>query len=132
MERILGEGFNDNVKTNIIPITKDLYNLLIKLGYNKLKGSDNFIICPDRSNQSTDTIMDNLSKGFTHFYKRLNTCRDLNLKCLRKTYLTHLHNTLHNNAKKLSSHTTSDILYNHYIDETIINKAISEMSILSS
>ncbi len=33
VERMLGDGFNDNVQTNVIPITKDLRKLLFKLGY---------------------------------------------------------------------------------------------------
>lgn len=132
VERMLGEGFNDNVQTNIIPITKDLKKLLLKLGYEKYKGSNRYIICPERNSQSTQTIMDNLSKGFTHFYKRLNTGRTLQLKCLRKTYLTYLKNTLQGDMKKLDSHSTSEVLEKHYIDQKIINKAVSEMTIFGS
>ncbi len=131
VERILGDGFNDNVKTNIIPITKDLKELLLRLGYNQYKNSDNYILCPDRSNQSTETIMDNLSKGFTHFYKRLNTGKQLQLKCLRKTYLTYLKLATNEDMKKLDSHTTDEILNKHYLDTSVINKAISEMRIFS-
>ncbi|MDH7447851.1 hypothetical protein [Aquimarina sp. 2201CG14-23] len=132
VERILGEGFNDNVQTNIIPITKDLKNLLIRLGYNEHKNTNRYIICPDRKNQSTHTIMDNLSKGFTHFYKLLNTGRELQMKCLRKTYLTYLKLTLKGDMKKLDSHSTDAVLEKHYIDETIVSKAVAEMTIFGN
>jgi integrase len=129
VERMLGDGFNDNVKTNIIPITQDLKDLLLRLGYNQCENSDNYILCPDRSNQSTETIMDNISKGFTHFYKRLNTGRELQLKCLRKTYMTYLKFATNDDMKKLDSHTTDEILNKHYLDASVINRAISEMRI---
>lgn len=129
VERMLGEGYNDNVNTNIIPITKDLKKLLLRLGYNKQKNSSEYILCPDRTNQSTQTIMDNLSKGFTHFYKQLNTGRHLQMKCLRKTYLTYLKLTLQGDMKKLDSHSTDAVLDKHYIDEKIVSKAVAEMSI---
>ncbi len=129
VERMLGEGFNDNVDKNIIPITKDLKDLLLRLGYDKYKNTSNYLLCPDRKEQSTSTIMDNLSKGFTHFYKRLNTGRELQMKCLRKTYLTYLKLATGNDMRKLDSHSTDEVLNKHYIDTTIIKKAISEMSI---
>lgn len=129
VERILGEGHNDNVSTNIIPITKSLKELLLKLGYNTNKSTTEYIICPERAKQSTLTIMDNLSKGFTHFYNLLNTGRELQMKSLRKTYLTHLNNTLNGEAKKLSSHTTDAVLEKHYIDKKVISKTIAEMTI---
>ncbi len=129
VERILGEGYNDNVDTNIISITKDLKNLLLRLGYNKHKNSNEYILCPDRTNQSTQTIMDNLSKGFTHFYKQLNTGKYLQMKCLRKTYLTYLKLTVKGDMSKLDSHSTDAVLDKHYIDERIVSKAVAEMTI---
>ncbi|QKX04192.1 hypothetical protein HN014_04465 [Aquimarina sp. TRL1] len=129
VERALGEGFNDNVNASIVPVTASLRNLLVRLGYYENKNTNNYLLCPDRSNISTRTIMDNLSKGFTHFYKRLKTDRELQLKCLRKTYLTHLNKALKGDAKKLSSHTTDAVLQKHYIDEKVISSAIAEMTI---
>ncbi len=129
VERMLGDGYNDNVQTNVIPITQDLKELLFKLGYEEHKGSSEFIICPNREKTSTKTIMENLSKGFSHYYDRLNTGKNLQMKCLRKTYLTYLKLAMGNDMRKLDSHSTDEILNKHYIDATVINKAIAEMTI---
>ena len=132
VERSLGEGFNDNVAPSIIPVTIDLKKLLDKLGYKENRGMEDYILCPDRTSISTYTIMNDLSRGFTHFYKRLNTGRQLQMKCLRKTYLTHLNNALKGNAKSLSSHSTNSVLKKHYIDEKVLAEAVAEMSILET
>ncbi len=129
VERSLGDGFNDNVAPSIIPITASLKSLLVQLGYKDYKQTQEYILCPNRSDTSSNAIMNNLSKGFSHYYKKLNTGRQLQLKCLRKTYLTHLNNILKGNAKSLSSHSTNTILKRHYIDETILSSAIAEMNI---
>ena len=52
------------------------------MGYENKKEKDEFLISPDRSKTSTYALMDNLSKGFSHFYKQLGTGRDLQLKSL--------------------------------------------------
>ncbi len=53
----------------------------------------------------------------------------LQMKCLRKTYLTYLKLATGNDMRKLDSHSTDEVLNKHYIYTTIIKKAISEMSI---
>lgn len=129
VERQLGEGFNDNVAPKIIPITKSLKNLLYRLGYDNKKGRDEYILVPDRTKTSTYAIMDNLTKGFSHFYNQLNTGRTLYLKSLRKTYLTYLSSALTGDTKSLSSHASDEVLKKHYIDEKIINKAVKDVNI---
>jgi|GEM_PF-7033732 len=54
----------------------------------------------------------------------------LQMKCLRKTYLTYLNKALKGDAAKLSSHTTNAVLSKHYIDKRIIDSAVSEMTCL--
>lgn len=132
VERQLGQGFNDNVNPKIIPITKSLLKLLHRMGYEKKKGRDEYLLSPDRSGTSAYAIMDNLSKGFSHFYKQLNTGRELQLKSLRKTYLTYLNSALSGDTKSLTSHATDEILQKHYIDERIVNKAVKELSIFNA
>ena len=132
VERQKGEGYNDNVAPKIIPITKSLKRLLLRMGYTKNKTSTAYILAPDRAGTSMTAIMVNISKGFSHFYKQLNTGRELTFKCLRKTYLTHLNATLSGDTKKLSSHASDQVLHKHYIDERVVNKAIKELEIFSS
>lgn len=132
IERQKGEGYNENVAPKIIPITKSLKKLLYRMGYENKKGQNEYLLSPDRTNTSTYAIIDNLSKGFTHFYKLLNTGRNLQLKSLRKTYLTYLSATLQGDTKSLSSHSTDDVLQKHYIDERIVGKAVKELEIFST
>lgn len=129
VERQVGDGYNDNIAPKIIPITKSLKKLLYRMGYETKKGLDQYLLSPDRSETSTYAIMDNLSKGFSHFYQQLDTGRKLQLKSLRKTYLTYLSSALSGDAKSLSSHSTDDILQKHYIDEKVVNKAVKNLDI---
>ncbi|WP_298419792.1 hypothetical protein [uncultured Kordia sp.] len=129
VERQKGKGFNDNVPPKIIPVTTSLNLLLHRLGYEEKKGSHEYILCPDRSKITTLGIMENLSKGFSHFFDLLDTGRKLQLKHLRKTYLTHLQSVMGTEAKLLSSHSTDDVLKKHYIDQTVINKAVKDLKI---
>ena len=72
-------------------------------------------------------LKDALSLGFSHFYKQLNTGREFQFKCLRKTYFAYLSSTLKGDAKRLSSHATDTVLKKHYIGERIVDKAIKEL-----
>jgi len=132
VERLKGEGFNENVAPKVIPVTKSLKKLLFRMGYENKKGSSQYILQPDRRKTSTYAMMDNLSKGFSHFYKQLNTGRELQLKSLRKTYLTYLSSAMSGDTKKLSSHTTDDVLQKHYIDNKVVSKAVKELSIFNA
>ena len=131
VERQRGEGFNQNVALKIIPITKSLKKLLLRMKYEQMKGSQAYLLAPDRTKTSSDKIMELLSKGFSHFYKQLNTGRTLQFKSLRKTYLTYLNATISGDTKKLSSHTTDAVLQKHYIDDKVISKAIKELNIFN-
>jgi integrase len=128
VERIQGEGGKE-VVPKIIPVTMGLFELLQRLGYDKKKGTDDFLICPDRKKTSTNTIIIRLTKGFTFFYKQLNTGRELQFKCLRKTYLTYLDMVMKGDAKSLSSHSNDQVLQKHYIDKRVISKAVQEVRI---
>ncbi|WP_271769081.1 hypothetical protein [Aquimarina algiphila] len=130
VQRQLGTGFNENVAPKIIPITKSLLKLLLRLGYKQYKNEERYLICPDRSDVTKNTIMDNLSRGFSHYYSQLNTDRNLQFKCLRKTYLTYLDIATNGKTKTLSSHTSDNVLKKHYIDEKIVSTAIANLNIL--
>ncbi len=132
VERMTGEGFNENIAPKIIPITKGLLDILNQLGYQEKKDSTDFMICPDRTDMSNGTLMDLLSKGFSHYYKQLDTGRNLHFKCLRKTYLTYLDMAVKGDTKVLSSHSTDDVLKKHYIDEKIVSTAIKNLSIFEA
>ncbi len=75
--------------------------------------------------------MNSLSKGFTHFYNQLGICRKVQLKNLRKTYLTHLKFALGEDAKELSSHASSQVLDDFYIDDEVVAKSLRNFRIFS-
>lgn len=102
-----------------IPINDDLYNLLLEMGYDKNKDSDNYILCPDRVVKSI-TIMDCLSKAFTHYRKGSGIEKDISLKSLRKTYLTWVNQVMNKDTKILSSHSTDGVLKEYYLDPTVL------------
>ena len=129
VERMLRPEEKENVKPKIIPITTEFFEVLSELGYEEHKGSDTFMIFPERKGKMSSTIMNNITTGFSHFYNQLNTDRDLKFKCLRKTYLTYLNAALKGETKTLSSHANDSVLKKHYIDEKVINKAVKDVRI---
>ena len=128
VERQKGEGFADNVAPKVIPVTQSLFKLLLRLGYNEFKGSHEYILAPDRKSKPK-SMMEAISKGFSHYYDLLGTERELQFKNLRKTYLTYLVSALGGDAKKISSHSTDEVLEKHYIDKTIVDKAVKKLDI---
>lgn len=101
------------------------------MGLKEKIGTDEYILHPERITTAS-TIKDNLSKGFTHFYKQLNTGREIRFKHLRKTYLTYLNATIKRQTKLLSSHSSNEVLRRHYIDERLISKTIKKLKIFGS
>ena len=94
------------------------------------KDADEYIIFPDRGTASKEVIMDNISRGFSHYYKQLETGEELQFKCLRKTYLSYLDSILKKGeTEKLSSHDGTQVLEDHYIDPRIVKKAVRELKI---
>lgn len=67
------------------------------LGYEEHKGKDLYILAPFETMERR-TIMDFMSKSFSHYYKKLKTGRDLTFYDLRKTYISHLYATHGSNA----------------------------------
>lgn len=121
VERQTGEEF-----TKHIPINTDLFNVLLEFGYEEKKHTDEFILFPERINKSRPvkdkTMMDAMSKGFTHYKKAAKINKEVSLKNLRKTYITWVHAVMQKDTGILSSHSTEEILERHYIDPTILTK----------
>lgn len=103
-----------------LPINQDLFELLIKLGYNEKKTTSDFILYPERKVKSI-TIMNDLSKAFTHYKKEAGITKSISLKNLRKTYITWLRLAMGKDTGLLTSHGGEQVLIDHYIDSTILN-----------
>ena len=114
---------NINIKGDFykyIPINTDLLNLLIELGFEKKKGKNEFILCPNRT-ESTTTIMGVLSKSFSFYKKKAMIEKDISLKHLRKTYISWVNQVMGKETGRLTSHSTDKVLQEHYLDPTILN-----------
>jgi integrase len=102
-----------------IPINEDLLDLLVEMGFEKNKDTSNYILFPDRE-VSALTIMDSLSKAFTHYRKGAGIEKDISLNNLRKTYLTWVNQVMNKDTKILSSHSTDGVLKEYYLDPTVL------------
>lgn len=121
VERITGKKF----KKKYIPVGEDLFELLQELGFEDLKESELYVLEPKRT-ISYKTMMANLSKGFSHYYKQAYPNREgIKFKVLRKTYLTYLNKEVGKNMIELSSHGSMKTLQKHYIDEEIATRGLN-------
>jgi len=121
VERITGKQF----KKKYIPVGPDLEELLIELGYEDLKGSDLFILEPNRKVKHT-TMMAALSKGFSHYYKQaFPEEKPKKFKILRKTYLSYLNKSVGDDMIELSSHGNMRVLNRHYVDAEVVAKGLT-------
>jgi integrase len=114
-----------------IPVNADLEDLLFEMGYEEKKETDEFILCNDRT-IGHKTLMDTISKAFTHYKKAADIQKDVSLKNLRKTYISWVNQVMARETGLLTSHATHELLLNHYIDPTIlsaIEKGAAEIKI---
>ena len=120
----------DNLKVNrikkdskerkkYIGINADLEDFLIELGMNEKIGKDEYILSPKRD-RSTKTMMNDLSRGFTHYKNGAGIKKDISLSNLRKTYLTWHHQILGDDTGLVSSHSTTHVLDKYYLDPKVL------------
>ncbi|MFI5220002.1 MAG: tyrosine-type recombinase/integrase [Bacteroidia bacterium] len=123
VNRIQGRTEDDEKKYIYIPVTESLKELLVKMGYEKYQNSDKYILAPDATVDRVKGMPEDLTRGFTHFYKQLNTGRELTFKCLRKTYITNLSIFMGgNNAKAISGHSNDEVIERHYLAKETLAK----------
>lgn len=123
-----------SVAPKYFPINSDLFELLMNLGYEEKKNTDDFILCPNRT-EKFETIISNVSKGFTHYRIGAGIKKDVSLRNLRKTYLSWVQVVMNKDTRILSSHTSDEVLEKHYLDPTIISaieKAALEIQIFGT
>jgi site-specific recombinase XerD len=121
--KIPNKKVNRIKKTNnynkYIPINADLFELLMEMGFEKMKSTNEYILFPER-NVKTKTIMNDLSKAFSHYIKESGIEKEVSLKNLRKTYISWVNRVMGINTGLLTSHSGQQILKDHYIDSTIL------------
>lgn len=107
------------IRKKYIGINADLENFLIELGMNEKMGRDEYILYPDRKS-TTKSIMNDLSKGFSHFKNMARIDKNISLSNLRKTYLTWHHQVLGSDTGLVSSHSTTQVLEKYYLDPKVL------------
>ena len=109
-----------NAKEIIIPVTENLKEVLLRLGYEKYKGSDTYIIGPDEK-MTRESITRFFSQSFSHYYNLLGTGKKLTYKNLRKTHISQLSAFMGiDNARLITKHSGSAVMEQHYIDKKVI------------
>ncbi len=103
-----------------VPINSDLFTLLNEMGYEALKNSDSYVLFPERV-VNHKTLMNNISKAFTHYRVAAGVDKEVSLSDLRKTHISWVHAVLNKDTRVLSSHTSNAVLQDNYIDRTVLS-----------
>ncbi len=109
---------NDVIK--YIPINADLQIFLEEKGYSEKQKTNDYIFYNERT-EKIKTLMDSLSKSFTHYKKACNIEKNVSMKNLRKTYITWVETSLGKNTGKITSHSEYQVLKDYYLDPTVIS-----------
>lgn len=122
---------NRNNVQRPIPITTQLMELLIEMGYNEKYNPEDYILCPERD-MSVQSLMDFLSRSFTHYWKSTGINKECSLKNLRKTHFTWVNRVMGDETNILSSHSSNEVLKKFYLDpklSSVISKGAAEIKI---
>jgi len=128
VNRINGVSGTENAIMKHIPITKGLKTLLNEIDFKTYEGSDNYIIAKEEKT-TLKTRIDVVSKAFTHYWQFTTSEKKVQLKHLRKTYLTALVQQFGEKANLISSHSGIDVLKKHYVNDQELIKATNDFSV---
>ena len=120
-------------KMKHIPINADLEQLLVELGMDEKKNSNDFILFPERDCK-TKTIMDRLSRSFTHYKNGAGITKDISQKNLRKTYITWVNQVMGNQTGIITSQ-SNQVIDKYYLDPkvlTAIERGALEIKVFGS
>ncbi|MFT5891138.1 MAG: hypothetical protein ACI9Y7_001238 [Dokdonia sp.] len=96
--------------------------LLERFGFKEKIGGDEYILDLNRD-LSMNVLTEQMSKGFSHFYKLLETGKNIQFKHLRKTYISYMKVAMGSDTGDLTSHASDDIIDKNYVDKRIIANA---------
>lgn len=106
-----------------VPVILDLHLMLQKLGYEKYKGQNRYLIAP-LSPRKRETLKNDLSKAFTHYWKQVDSDKNLQFRHLRKTYITRLNNYTNGQADTVTGHASQAVIMRHYQNPKVISSVI--------
>ena len=111
------------------PIIYELGLVLRRLGYKKYKNTDRYIIAGD-SKRKRETLKEDMSKSFTHYYKLLGNEKELSFKNLRKTYVTLVNNFTNGQGEVITGHSGQGIIMKSYHDQTVFNHILDNLRLI--
>jgi len=106
-------------------ITKELGDLLLEMGYQHYKGSDKYLIAPD-DNLKRSNVARIISGAFTHYYRQLNTGREVTYRNLRKTFMTSALSQFGASSTALTNHKNISMTVKHYQDKEVTRDAAKQ------
>ena len=115
----------------LVPVTKKLRQILDELDYLVNRKSEKYVIAINEQS-SRKTLMDKVSKAFSHFWEVTGIEKEIQLKNLRKTYLTALANHFGESANLISDHASMTVLKKHYINDKKMVEKASDFSVFNS
>ena len=110
----------DNEYVKYIPIGADLEKALMDMGMEEKKHSTERIIDPTEE-YTTNTMMEKITKAFTHYQNGAGIKSEITLKHLRKTYISWTNQVLGKDTGKITSNASQKVLNDHYLDPTILS-----------
>jgi len=99
-------------------ITKELGELLKEMGYDLYKGTNKYIIAPEE-NVSRSFVAKVISESFSHYYKQLNTGKQVSFKHLRKAYHTAALQEYGEASTALTGHANVNMTQKRYHDKKV-------------
>jgi len=129
VNRIKGIVDKSAKEMKTVPITNGVMDLLMNdLNYTKYKSSDKYLIAPNEK-ITRKTMIDLVSKAFSFYWSQIDDTKKLQLKHLRKTYISQMAKKYGEQASIITSHASIDVMKKHYINEEIVGKVASEFSV---
>lgn len=110
------------------PIYPELYDFLMQMGYDKYKNTDRFIVAGDETKQR-NTLANNLTNAFAYYRNQLNMDKRIQLKGLRKHFITRMRNEYGDNANFFTGHASSRIDKIHYYDDREIFEKVKSFQL---
>ena len=131
INRIKGWTKEEEKKYHYVPITDSLRSLINEMGYAKYRGTDKYILAPESKDLRNKSMADLLSRAFSHYYKQLNTGRELTFKSFRKAYITSLSAYLRGSelASRIIGHTNLGTTNKHYIDPQVMARELKSFTV---
>jgi hypothetical protein len=116
------------VKYTKAPIYPELYEFLLKQGYEEHKDTGRFIVAGDETKQR-NTLANNLTNAFAYYRNELEMDKRIQLKGLRKHYITRMRNEFGDNANFFTGHSSGRIDKKYYYDDSEIFKKVKDFKL---